>query len=211
MRRHTFWYMIGLAMHINLTSMYLQVIKNADSFSHFTCFYHLFSQNSDFWKLMLSRPCPVFPFQQGLIKEPQNYRKPTAFTVLVCFLQNLLWVGQCSCAHMYKALGDQTFILCLLLFKNKILGIFRKCGILLSLAFKVDNFGVLIFFITQNGLFSSCSQFQQEHRFRQGMTDLNLDNADLHSEVYIRAQFLFLMWFLLPTNSKIKNSSVPER
>lgn len=37
--------MIELAMHINLTKKkkkYLQVIKNADSFSYFICFSHLF-------------------------------------------------------------------------------------------------------------------------------------------------------------------------
>lgn len=71
--------MIGLAVHINLTNTYLQVIKNADSLSHFAFLIFSFSLKQRSWKWSL----PIFRFQQELIKEPQNYGKQTAFTVFV--------------------------------------------------------------------------------------------------------------------------------
>lgn len=71
--------MIGLAVHINLTNVYLQVIQNADAVS---LFFPIFFLKNGFWKLILPRPWLIFPFQQGLLKEPQKDREPIAFTVL---------------------------------------------------------------------------------------------------------------------------------
>lgn len=174
--------MIGLAVHINLTNVYLQVIQNADAVS---LFFPIFFLKNVFWKLILPRPWLIFPFQQGLLKEPQKDREPTAFTVLAgseftlgMTVQLLIAVKLQVTEHYLSSVSPS---------KNKMLRQFQEqCDIFSSLAFNIDHLEVFILFSLSRE--AVCSVFapysQQAHGLSQGRTDLSLGNVDL-CQVYV--------------------------
>lgn len=120
MEIHTFWYMIGLAVHINLTNMYLHVIKSADSFFSF-CFSHLFFSNT----MILEMNTAHFPLPTRTNKRATKLWKANC---LHCICLYRIYFGQGSTVvHNSKALVDWTFyLLSVFLFKSKTLRQFQE-------------------------------------------------------------------------------------